>query len=341
MKKKMTSNGPRAILLVTAILLMAGCTQVAEQQDQVSDPLPSWNEGAVKTAIRDFVKSSVDPQGEGFIPGPDRIAVFDNDGTLWAENPLYFQFYFAMDRIREMAPEHPEWNDMQPFRAVIEGDNETLMSLGNEALTKMVVTAHTGTTSDEFSSIVKHWIETARHPTLDRPYTDLVYQPMLELLDYLRANEFKTFIVSGGGIDFMRVFTEEVYGIPEDQVVGTSMKTEFIWDGEEGHIKRLSELNFFNDKEGKPVAIDRHIGRRPVFCAGNSDGDLAMMQYTASGGGPRFMLYVHHTDGNREWDYDRESHVGHFDKALDEASEKGWTLMDMARDWKVVFPFEL
>lgn len=329
------------MLLSMAFVLLAGCVQVAEQQDQVSDPLPSWNEGAVKTAINDFVESSVDPQGEGFITKPDRIAVFDNDGTLWAENPLYFQFYFAMDRIREMAPEHPEWNDMQPFRAVIEGDTETLMSLGSEALTKMVVTAHTGTTSDEFNSIVKHWIETARHPTLDRPYTDLVYQPMLELLDYLRANGFKTFIVSGGGIDFMRVFTEEVYGIPEDQVVGTSMKTEFVWDGDEGEINRLPELNFFNDKEGKPVAIDRHIGRRPVFCAGNSDGDLAMMQYTASGGGPRFMLYVHHTDGEREWAYDRESHVGHFDKGLDEAREKGWTLVDMARDWRVVFPFEL
>jgi len=327
--------------VAATLCFIVACGTVQTDQQFSGDPLPSWNEGATKSAIIDFVNEVTDPAGEFFIPVEDRIAVFDNDGNLWSEQPAYFQLFFAMDMIRHLAPLHPEWRDEQPFKAVLENDMASLKEQGVHGLLEIVLASHTGNTVEEFEEITMNWIDTARHPRFNRPYTDLVYQPMLELLDFLRNNQFKTFIVSGGGIDFMRPWAESVYGIPRDQVVGSSVKTEFFVEDGKAGIRRLAEMDFIDDKEGKPVGIWKHIGRRPVFCSGNSDGDLAMMQYTSSGEGKRFMLYLHHTDGEREWAYDRESSVGHLDKGLDMAMEKGWTVIDMKNDWKVVYPFEL
>jgi hypothetical protein len=243
--------------------------------------------------------------------------------------------------VREMAPLFPEWGTQQPFQSILEDDMETFLSFGEHGMLEVVMATHAGNTTDEFEEIVKHWLSTARHPRFDRPFTELVYQPMLELILYLQANDFKTFIVSGGGIEFMRPWVEEVYGIPRDQVVGSSIKTEFVMQEGEAQIRRLPELDFIDDKEGKPIGIFKFIGRKPIFCSGNSDGDLQMMQYTDSGKGARFMLYLHHTDAEREWAYDRESHIGRLDKGLDEALEKGWTVIDMKSDWKVIYPFQL
>lgn len=325
------------ILFFTAL----GCTSTVSEMAETGDPLPSWNQGATKDAIMAFVKDMTNEQSENFVPVVDRIAVFDNDGNLWSEQPAYFQLFFAIDEVKAMAPEHPEWQHTQPYQSVLEDDMETLATFGEHGLIELVMATHAGNSTEEFETLVAEWLATARHPRFDRPYTELVYQPMLELLDYLRANDFKVFIVSGGGIDFMRVWVEQVYGVPRDQVIGSSIKTEFVMEDGHGEIRRLAELDFIDDKEGKPVGINRFIGRRPVFCSGNSDGDLAMMQYTDSREGPSFMLYLHHTDAEREWAYDRESHIGRLDKGLEEAAEKGWTVIDMKKDWKVVYPFEL
>ena len=287
-----------------------------------------------------FVKQVTDPKGKTYVKPEERIAVFDNDGTLWAEKPIYFQLAFVVDRINELAPDHPEWKTEQPFKAVLEGDKETLAQSGYDGLMKLLVATHSGMTQAEFKEIVTKWLATAKHPRFDRPYTEIVYQPMLELLEYLRANGFKTYIVSGGGIEFMRPWTEKVYGIPPEQVVGSSIKTEFeIRDGKPVLI-REAEIDFIDDKEGKPVGINSHIGKRPIAAFGNSDGDLQMLQWTAAGDGPSFMLLVHHTDDKREWAYDKDSHIGRLDKALVQANENGWTVVDMKKDWKVVFPFE-
>jgi hypothetical protein len=322
-------------------LSLLACTDSQNATGGNSDPLPSWNPGATKDAILDFVQVVTDEHSEYYVPIPDRIAVFDNDGNLWSEQPAYFQLFFAIDRVKEMAPENPEWINQQPFQAILEDDMETLASYGEHGILEVVMATHAGNTTEEYKSTVSSWLSKARHPRFDRPYTDLVYQPMLELINYLQNNDFKTFIVSGGGIDFMRVWVENVYGIPNDQVVGSSIKTEFLL-GENGpEIRRLAEMDFINDKEGKPIAINRFISRKPIFCSGNSDGDLQMMQYTDSGKGKRFMLYLHHTDAEREWAYDRDSHIGRLDKGLDESNEKGWTVIDMKTDWKVVYPFEL
>jgi len=326
------------LLPLLIIPLLIACNSAPTAQEKNVDPLPSWNEGTVKASIMQFVASVTDESGPDFIEIPDRIAVFDNDGTLWAEKPLYFQLFFAIDRVKALAGEHPEWQNEQPFKAVIENDMATLSTFGTPEILKIVMVTHAGMTSDEFEQSVKDWISTARHPVTDKLFTEMVYQPMLELLDYLQENDFKTFIVSGGGIDFMRPWTEEVYGISKDQVVGSSIKTEFVLKDDQPQIIRLPEINFIDDKEGKPVGINRYIGRKPVFCAGNSDGDLQMMQWTASGSGKRMMLYLHHTDPDREWAYDRQSSVGHFDKGLDEATDKGWTIISMKDDWKTVFP---
>jgi phosphoglycolate phosphatase-like HAD superfamily hydrolase len=279
-----------------------------------------------------------DPQGPDFVPEAERIAVFDNDGTLWSEQPAYFQLFFAVDRVKAMAPEHPEWKTQQPFKAVLEDDMEALAAAGEHGVVELVMASHTGVTTVEFEAIVTDWIATARHPKTGRLYTEMVFQPMLELLDYLRASGFKTFIVSGGGIEFMRPWTEEVYGIPPEQVVGSSVKTKFEMRDGEPILVRLPEMNFIDDKEGKPVGINSHIGRRPIAAFGNSDGDLQMLQWTAAGDGPSFCLYVHHTDAEREWAYDRGSHIGGLDKGLDEAAARGWTVVDMKSDWKVVYP---
>ena len=303
------------------------------------DPLPAWNDGSAKTVIMEFVASVTDVDGSGFVPAEERIAVFDNDGTLWSEKPVYFQLFFAIARIKALAPEHPEWKTTQPFQAVLENNMDALAKSGEHGLLELVMASHAGMTTTEFDAIVKEWIATARHPRLDRPYTDLVFQPMLELLAYLRANDFKTFIVSGGGVEFMRPWVQDVYGIPPEQVVGSSIKTEFILEDGKPVLMRLPKIDFIDDKDGKPVGIHKFIGRRPIAAFGNSDGDLQMLQWTAAVDNPYLCVLVHHTDAEREWAYDRESHVGRLDKALEEASNAGWTVVDMKKDWNVIYPF--
>ena len=304
------------------------------------DPLPSWNETAPKKAIVAFVERVTDPDSPDFVPVPARIATFDNDGCLWAEQPLYFQAIFIFERIRALAADHPEWEETEPFASVLRGDHKAALAGGEEALLEMVMATHGGMTTDEFSDIVTKWLATAEHPDTGRPYTEMVYQPMLELLAYLRANNFKTFIVSGGGIEFMRPWVENVYGVPPEQVVGSSIRTTYeIRDGQPVLV-RLPELNFINDKSGKPVGINQHIGRRPIMAFGNSDGDFQMLEWTTSGDGPRFGLLVHHTDAEREWAYDRESHVGRLNRGLDEGPERGWVIVSMKDDWRVIFPPE-
>lgn len=320
-----------------AILLMFGCALPACAGDQ--KPIPSWEDKAAKQAVVDFVTRVIDESGPDYVRPQDRIAVFDNDGTLWSEKPIYFQLFFAIDRIKALAPEHPEWKTTQPFQAVLENDMDALAKSGKQGLLELLMVSHAGMTTTEFETIVVNWIATARHPRFDRPYTDLVFQPMLELLAYLRANDFKTFIVSGGGIEFMRPWVQEVYGIPPEQVVGSSIKTEFMMQGDKPVLMRLPEIDFIDDKEGKPVGIHKFIGRRPIAAFGNSDGDLQMLQWTAAGDGPRFCMLIRHTDAEREWAYDRDSHVGHLDKALDAAKTAGWTVVDMKEDWKVIYPF--
>ncbi len=304
-----------------------------------SDPLASWNDGPSKNAITTFVKAVTDKSGPDYVQPSERIAVFDNDGTLWPEKPAYFQLFFAIDRVKEMAADHPEWKSTQPFQAVLEGDMETLAASGEKGLIELVMTTHAGMTSDEFTDIVNKWLQTAKHPTLKKPYTELVFKPMLELLDFLRANDFKTFIVSGGGIEFMRPWVEGVYGIPPEQVVGSSIVTKFEMRDGKPVLIREPKLYFNDDKEGKPVGINQHIGRRPIFAFGNSDGDLQMLQWTTlAGEGKRFAGIVHHTDGDREYAYDSDSHVGRLDKALIEAESNGWTVVDMKKEWKVIYP---
>jgi phosphoserine phosphatase len=320
-----------------ALALLAGARAA---QAQATDPLPSWNEGASKQAVTQFVEEVTTAGGAPFVPPAERIAVFDNDGTLWAEQPLYFQLAFALDRVKAMAPQHPEWKEQQPFQGVLENNLESVLAGGEHALLELVMATHAGNTTEEFSEIVTDWVVTAKHPQTGRLYTDMVYQPMLELLDYLRANGFKTFIVSGGGIEFMRPWAERVYGIPPEQVVGSSIKTRFELRDGVPTLVRLPEMNFIDDKEGKPVGINQHIGRRPIAAFGNSDGDLHMLQWTTAGSGARFACIVRHTDADREWAYDRESHIGRLDNGLDEAASRGWTVVDMKRDWKRVFPFE-
>jgi len=329
-----------AAVLVVFFGMGLGCCSKCEQEGVVVeiDPLPSWNEGVAKQSIIDFVARVTDEAAPDFVPVPERIATFDNDGTLWAEQPMYFQLFFAIDRVKTLAPEHPEWASQQPFQAVLEGDMEALAASGEHGLLELVMATHAGMTTQEFEGIVTEWLVTAKHPMTGRAFTEMVYQPMLELLDYLRANDFKTFIVSGGGIEFMRPWTEAVYGIPPDQVVGSSIKTRFEMRGHGPVLVRLPEINFIDDKADKPVAIWRYIGQRPIAAFGNSDGDLQMLQWTAAGDGTRFMLYVHHDDADREWAYDRESHIGRLDKGLEEAEAGGWTVVSMKDDWAGIFP---
>jgi phosphoglycolate phosphatase-like HAD superfamily hydrolase len=303
-------------------------------------PLPSWNDGKAKQSIIAFVEKVTKSGSPDFVRVRERIAVFDNDGTLWAEQPMYFQAFFVFDRIKALAPQHPEWKDKEPFASVLKGDMKSALAGGERALMEMVMATHTGMTTEEFEKTVKDWIAKAKHPKTGRLYTEMVYQPMLEVLAYLRAKGFKTFIVSGGGIEFMRPWTEKVYGIPPEQVIGSSVKTKFEMRDGKPVLLRLPELNFIDDHGGKPVGINQHIGRRPIAAFGNSDGDLQMLQWTAAGPGARFCLYVHHTDAAREWAYDRQSHIGTLDKGLDEAKAKGWTVVSMKDDWKTVFPGE-
>jgi hypothetical protein len=303
-----------------------------------ADPLPSWNDGPAKQSIITFVEKVTKPGSPDFVPVPERIATFDNDGTLWCEKPLPVQLYFVLDRVKALAPEHPEWQTTEPFASILKGDLKAALAGGDRALLEIIMATHTGMTTVEFEQIVKDWIATAKHPKTGKLYTEMVYQPMLEVLSYLRANGFKTFIVSGGGIEFMRPWTEKTYGIPPEQVVGSSVKTKFELRDGQPMLVRLPELNFNDDKGGKPVGINRHIGRRPIAAVGNSDGDLQMLQYTGLGSGARFCLYVHHDDGAREYAYDREDHLAKLDQGLDEAAAKGWTVVSMKNDWKSIYP---
>lgn len=302
------------------------------------DPLPSWNEGAARKALVAFVDQVTKPESPDFVAGPERIAVFDNDGTLWSEQPAYFQAFFVFDRIKAMASQHPEWATQEPFASVLKGDLKSAMAKGEHGLVEMVMATHAGMTSEAFEALVTEWIATARHPTTRRLFTEMVYQPMLEVLAYLRANGFKTYIVSGGGIEFMRPWAHRVYGIPPEQVIGSSIKTKFELRDGKPVLLRLPEIQFINDKAGKPVGIENHIGRRPLAAFGNSDGDLQMLQWTAAGKGARFCLFVHHTDPDREWAYDRTSSVGRLDLGLDEAAARGWTVVDMKKDWRQIHP---
>jgi phosphoserine phosphatase len=322
-------------------LVAAGLCGWSSARGQTSDPLPSWNDGAAKRAITDFVARVTTPGAPDFVPIDQRIATFDNDGTLWTEQPFYFQVAFALDRIKALAPRHPEWRTTQPFKGVLEGNIVALAAFGEKGLLEVMAATHAGMTTEEFSKIVLDWIASARHPRFNRPYTDLVYQPMIELLAYMRAHGFKTFIVSGGGIEFMRPWTEKVYGIPPEQVVGSSGVTKFQLesDGKPVLLKE-AKVEFIDDGPGKAVGINRFIGRRPIFAFGNSDGDQQMLEWTAAGTGARFMALVHHTDAEREYAYDRQSHIGRLDKAWDEAVRRGWLVVDMKQDWKVIYPFE-
>jgi len=321
---------------LTAVVTFGFADTVALAQ---TDLLPSWNDGAAKKAITDFVARVTTQGGADFVAPSERIAVFDNDGTLWCEQPEYFQALFAFDRIRAMAPQHPEWKETEPFKSFLSGDKEALAALDEKALIVLVEAAHSGMTTDEFAKFVADWLAQAKHPRFNRPFNELVYQPMLELLGYLRSNGFKTFIVSGGGVEFMRVWADKAYGIPPEQVVGSSgvVKFEIGADGKPVLMK-LAKVEFVDDGPGKPVGINRFIGHRPIFAFGNSDGDLQMLQWTTAGAGGRFGGLVHHTDAEREYAYDRQSKVGKLDKAWDDAKQRGWTVVDMKQDWKTVFP---
>jgi hypothetical protein len=306
---------------------------------RAQDPLPSWNDGATKKAIIEFVAKTTTEGSPDFVKPQQRIATFDNDGTLWCEQPMYFQFLFALDRVKALAPQHPEWKDKEPFAALLKGDVKAALAGGERAMLEIIMATHAGMTTDEFEKIVKDWVTTARHPKTGKLYTEMVYQPMLELTDYLRANGFKTFIVSGGGIEFMRPWTERVYGIPPEQVVGSSIKTKFELQNGKPVLVRLPEVNFIDDKTGKPVGINEHIGRRPIAAFGNSDGDRQMLEYTAGGSGVRFCLLVHHDDAEREFAYGADSKIGTFsDSLMSEAKDKGWTVVSMKNDWNTVFP---
>lgn len=325
-----TPPNVRVAALICALAFAATVSRAA-------DPLPSWNDGRAKEAIVAFVEKVTKEGAMDFVPEAERVAVFDNDGTLWSEQPMYFQLFFALDRVKALAPEHPEWQEKEPFASILKGDVKAVLAGGEHALVNLVMATHAGLTTEAFEKAVRDWITTAKHPKSGRLFTEMVFQPMLEVLAYLRANGFKTFIVSGGGIEFMRPWAERVYGIPPEQVVGSSGGLKYqVHDGKPVLVK-LPELVLNDDKEGKPVGIQRHIGRRPIMAFGNSDGDFQMLEWTTSGEGPRFGLIVHHDDAEREWAYDRESHIGRLDKGLDEGPKRGWVIVSMKEDWESVY----
>jgi phosphoserine phosphatase len=331
-----------ASLVIAGLVLDRGASAAAASSRDIqasrNPALPSWNDGPARKAILSFVARVTNVGGPDFVAPADRIAVFDNDGTLWSEQPMYVQLAFAIDRVRALAPSHPEWASRQPFTAALEGDMAALAASGEHGLLELVMASHAGSTTEEFENVVAGWIATAKHPKTGRLYAEMVYQPMLELLAYLRANGFKTFIVSGGGIEFMRPWAERVYGIPPEQVIGSSIKTKYEVRNGSPVLARLPEINFIDDKEGKPVGIQHHIGRRPIAAFGNSDGDFQMLEWTTAGPGPRLALIVHHDDEAREAAYDRESHIGRLARGLDEAPSRRWIVTSMKRDWKTVFP---
>jgi len=327
-------------------LALAACLVLAGQAIAAADPLQSWNDGATKRAIVDFVNTVTDTSSDDYVNPEDRIATFDNDGTLWVEHPMYTQLVFAMDRVKQLAPQHPEWKTTQPFRAVLDGDMKALAASGEKGLLQLIMASHAGMTTDEFENIVKDWFAAARDPRFKRPYTELAYLPMVELLEYLRANGFKTYIVSGGGIEFMRPMTQAVYGIPPEQVVGSSIKTQFEIKNGKPVLMRLPEVNFIDDKAGKPVGINMYIGKRPIAAFGNSNGDVQMLEWTGAGDGARLMGIVYHDDAKREYAYGPagglpDSPFGTFSQAtMDEAKQNGWHVISMKNDWSHVFAFD-
>ena len=323
---------PASLTLGFVLVFLAAATA------QVSDPLPSWNDGKAKQTLMQFVEDVTQEGGPHYVPPAARIATFDNDGTLWVEYPMYTQVLFAFERVKELAPKHPEWKTKQPFKALLEGDMKTVGASGMQGLMEIILATHSGMTATEFAEEAGRWLRTTQHPKFKRPYVEAVYQPQLELLEYLRANVFKTFIVSGGGIAFIRPITEEAYGIPPEQVVGSSVVSDYQVKDGKAELVRLPKINFVNDKAGKPVGIDQHIGRRPILAFGNSDSDRQMIEYTTAGEGRRLGLFVHHTDAEREFAYDRQSHLGTLDQVLDQAASRGWIIVDMKNDWKTVFP---
>jgi hypothetical protein len=331
----MRPSPPRRHLTLALVMLFSAATAAAQ-----TDPLPSWNDGPSKQAIVKFIQDTTRQGSASLVAPVDRIAVFDNDGTLWSEQPMYFQLAFALDRVKAMAPQHPDWKTKQPFSSVLAGDPKAVLASGEKGIAEIVAVTHAGMTTEEFSKSVLDWTASAQHPRFKRRYTELVFQPMLELLTYLRANGYRTCIVSGGGIEFMRPWARKVYGIPPEQVIGSSGKVKYEIRSGKPVLVKLPEIEFVDDKEGKPAGINKFIGRVPVFAFGNSDGDHQMLQWTAAGGGARFMGLVHHTDATREWAYDRKSHIGTLDKAWDEAVQRGWTVVDMQKEWKRIYPWE-
>ncbi|CAN7512069.1 haloacid dehalogenase-like hydrolase [Rhizobium rhizogenes] len=325
-----------ASLLVALVLLVASAVSPAFAQEALS----SWNDTPAKTRIVDFVKATTTEGGEGYVAPEDRIAVFDNDGTLWSEQPIYFQFAFMLDRVKTLAPQHPEWKAKEPFKSILAGDPVGVMKSGERGIVDLAVTTHAGMTTDQFSKIVTDWFASARHPKTGKPYDEMTFVPMRELLDYLRSNGFKTYIVSGGGVEFMRPMTEKMYGIPPEQVVGSTITTEYAIVGDVPVLKRLPKIDFVDDGKGKPAGINKFIGRKPIFVAGNSDGDYEMLRWVTAAKGPGFAMIVHHTDADREVAYDRKSAIGKLDKALDEAERRNWLVVDMKTDWKKIFAFE-
>lgn len=327
---------PRWLGGVLCLALLSSCAGVGQGRSR--EPLPSWGETANKAALLEFIEEVSTPGRAGFVPVEERVAVFDNDGTLWAEQPFYFQLAFALDRLHELAPQHPEWRDDPGFSALLAEDPVAALAGGGDSLFELVMATHTGMTRSEFDREVCEWVATARHPETGLRYTEMVYQPMLELLEHLRDAGFRTYIVSGGGVDFMRGFAQEVYGVPPEQVIGSRVAFEYVSDEAGARLERLAELDFIDDKEGKPVGIARRIGRRPVLAVGNSDGDFQMLEWTTAGDGPRLGVLVHHDDPEREWAYDRDSHIGHLERGLDEGPSRGWLIVGMREDWRRVFP---
>ena len=324
-------------LLLVVVLFFSNSFALTALQ---AETLPSWNKSDARQAIIQFVEKVTHEGSPDYVSPDERIAVFDNDGTLWSEQPVYFQLQFAIDRVHQLAPEHPEWKTKQPFKAVLDNDMDAVMASGEKGLLEIVMATHAGMTTEEFEQVVSDWLAKTKHPRFNKPYTEMVYQPMLELLDFLRDNGFKTYIVSGGGIEFMRPWTQSVYGIPPEQVIGSSIKVLYKLRDGVPVLERLPEIDFIDDKAGKPVGIHKFIGRRPIAAFGNSDGDLQMLQWIDGGDGQRLMMIVHHTDEKREWSYDKESHIGRLDKALEQAGKNGWSVVDMKQDWKRIYKFE-
>jgi phosphoglycolate phosphatase-like HAD superfamily hydrolase len=333
----MTGNGVLfALRAAVGVTLLVGLSGTALAQPV--DPLPSWNDGPARARIVGFVKAATEPGGKDFVAPAERIVVIDNDGTLWSEQPMYVQLAFALDRVKALAPKHPEWKTKQPFKAALERDLKALAAVGEKGLLELLMATHAGTTSDEFAQVVRDWVRTARDPKFNRPYTELIFQPMRELLDYLRANGFKAYIVSGGGVEFMRAFAEAIYGVPPEQVIGSSIQTKYELRDGKPVIVRLPEIDFVDDKAGKPVGIHKFIGRRPVAAFGNSDGDFEMLEWTTSAPGGRLGVLVHHDDAEREYAYDRKSAFGKLERGLDEAGARGWLVVSMKKDWRTIYP---